>query len=314
MLIRCFLWICLLPMVVQANQGPPIKILLNNWTSQLVLSHVTGRIFEEMGYEVIYQQSSVNEQWGALSHGAVHMQIEVWQGTMADDFQRLVESQSILDMGAHQATTREEWWYPDYVEEQCPGLPDWRALKKCAALFSQKETGGSDKGMYVAGPWEKPDEAKIRALDLGFEVKAVKEGSGLWQALKKAVKTKTPVVLFNWSPNWVEARYKGKFIEFPAYHLDCETKPEWGINKKYLYDCGNPKGGWLKKAAWPGFKRNWPCAYEALQLMSFSNEHIAFAAALVDVDQLTHVQAAKRWLDEFPQVWKPWVNMTCAHD
>ena len=135
MLIRCFLWICLLPMVVQANQGPPIKILLNNWTSQLVLSHVTGRIFEEMGYEVIYQQSSVNEQWGALSHGAVHMQIEVWQGTMADDFQRLVESQSILDMGAHQATTREEWWYPDYVEEQCPGLPDWRALKKCAALF-----------------------------------------------------------------------------------------------------------------------------------------------------------------------------------
>ena len=307
------LWICLLPILAQANQAPPIKVLLNNWTSQLVLSHVAGNLFEQMGYEVQYQQSSVSEQWGALSRGAAHVQVEVWEGTMAKAFDRLVLAQSIEDMGSHKATTREDWWYPDYVEKLCPGLPDWQALKTCSSLFSD-EASGSIKGIYVAGPWEKPDEAKIRALGLNFEVRPVKKGDDLWVALKKAVKQKKPVMLFNWSPNWVESRYSGKFVEFPDYHPDCETDPQWGVNKRFLFDCGNPKGGWLKKAAWPGLKTQWPCAYEALKNISLSNEHIAYAAALVDVDNLSYSQAAKRWMEEYPNVWKLWLNTSCAHD
>ena len=300
-------------MLVQANQAPPIKILLNNWTSQLVLSHVTGHIFNKMGYEVEYQQSSVSEQWGALSHGAAHVQVEVWEGTMAKAFDRLVAASSIEDMGSHQATTREDWWYPDYVEKLCPGLPDWRALKDCAYLFSDDKSA-STKGVYIAGPWEKPDEAKIRALGLNFDVSPVEKGDDLWVALKKAVKNQKPVMLFNWSPNWVESRFKGKFVEFPDYHPDCETNPQWGVNKSFLFDCGNPKGGWLKKAAWPGLKKHWPCAYEALKKISLSNEHIAYAAALVDVDNLSYPQAAKRWMEEYPQVWQPWLNTSCHHD
>ena len=300
-------------MLVQANEAPPIKILLNNWTSQLVLSHVTGRIFEKMGYEVEYQQSSVNEQWGALSHGAAHVQVEVWEGTMAKAFDRLVEANSIEDMGSHKATTREDWWYPDYVEKLCPGLPDWRALKGCAHVFNN-EKNVSNNGVYIAGPWEKPDEAKIRALGLNFDVKPVKKGDDLWVALKAAVKNKQPIMLFNWSPNWVESRFQGKFVEFPDYHPDCETNPKWGVNKSFLFDCGNPKGGWLKKAAWPGLNKQWPCAYKTLKKISLSNEHIAFAAALVDVDNLSYPQAAKRWMKEYPQVWQPWLNTSCHHD
>ncbi len=33
--------------------------------------------------------------------------------------------------------------------------------------------------------------------------------------LAKSFKKKEPIVLFNWTPNWVEAKYEGKFIEFP---------------------------------------------------------------------------------------------------
>ena len=24
---------------------------------------------------------------------------------------------------------KEEWWYPSYMTEKCPGLPNWEALK-----------------------------------------------------------------------------------------------------------------------------------------------------------------------------------------
>jgi glycine betaine/proline transport system substrate-binding protein len=35
----------------------PIKIVTNNWTSQLVLAHVVGDLLEDMGYNVEYVPS-----------------------------------------------------------------------------------------------------------------------------------------------------------------------------------------------------------------------------------------------------------------
>lgn len=303
-------WLLVSALVVQA-QPQPIKILLNNWTSQIVLSYVAAEVFKQQGYAVEFVASPVSEQWGGLSHGLAHVQVEVWQGTMSQDFDRLVALGTIEDLGAHEATTREDWWYPNYVEKLCPGLPQWQALKDCAQVFSKD---GKSAGIYVAGPWEKPDEARIRALGLNFKVKPVKNGDELWVALKQAVRSQTPIVLFNWSPNWVESRYEGKFVEFPVYHPDCETNPAWGENPNFLYDCGNPAGGWLKKAAWSGFQAQFPCAYESLKNMNFSNAQIASAAALVDVEQQTYQQAASSWMATHQSIWKPWLNTSCQHD
>jgi glycine betaine/proline transport system substrate-binding protein len=36
------------------EKDKPIRIITNNWTSQVVLSQVTGRIFQKMGYLVEY--------------------------------------------------------------------------------------------------------------------------------------------------------------------------------------------------------------------------------------------------------------------
>ncbi len=290
------------------NANETLNIITNNWSSQVVLSHVFGELLNKQGYQVDYVDSPVSEQWGALNYGIAHVQVEVWQGTMGTDFDRLVAQKRILDMGYHTATTREEWWYPEYVEALCPGLPDWRALKACSALFSPD---GKSRGIYVAGPWEKPDAARIRALDLNFKVQAVAKGDDLWSALKKAAKNKQPIVLFNWSPNWVESRFAGKFIEFPDHHPDCETNPQWGINPNYLHDCGNPKGGWLKKAAWIGLQKQWPCAYHTLQKMDFNNSQIATATAYVDVDGLTPQAAAKKWITENSTLWPHWLDSRC---
>jgi hypothetical protein len=31
----------------------------------------------------------------------------------------------VIDAATHDAKTREDWWYPSYVEDVCPGLPDF---------------------------------------------------------------------------------------------------------------------------------------------------------------------------------------------
>jgi len=283
----------------------PIKMVVNDWTSQIVLSKIVGSIFEQTGHKVEYVTLSTNKQWGALARGLAHVQVEVWEGTMSEMFNRMVAEAAIVDMGSYRAQTREEWWYPAYVAELCPGLPDWKALRDCAALFAV--AGTAPQGRYVAGPWEKPDEARIRALGLNFIPVKVKHGDELWVELARAEKAGEPIVLFNWSPNWVEAVYDGAFVEFPAFAPDCETDPAWGINPKFLYDCGNPTGGWLKKAAWAGMATSWPMAHKILAAIDLSNAEFAQLAAMVDVDGLSHDEAASLWLAEHEQLWRTWI-------
>ncbi|WP_218044428.1 ABC transporter substrate-binding protein [Kiloniella litopenaei] len=288
----------------------PIRIILNNWTSQIVMAKIYGKILEAKGYEVEYKELTTKDQWARLHRGLEHVQVEVWEGTMAEDLERVRAKGQIVEVSDHDAKTREEWWYPSYVEELCPGLPDWKALKKCASLFSDSTT--APRGRYVAGPWEKPEKARIRALEMDFTVRPVKQADDLWVELEKSYQKKEPIVLFNWSPNWVEDRFEGKFIEFPNYSAECETNPAWGVNSERIHDCGNPKDGWLKKVAWVKMEQTWPCAYGVLSDMNFTNAMISKVSALVDADGMTYDQAADRWLKENHSLQNSWGQHSCG--
>jgi glycine betaine/proline transport system substrate-binding protein len=307
--IVCFLLILNPSQAIEANTDKPIKIILNDWTSQIILSHIAAGIFKSMGYSVVLTDKSTGSQWGALQRGLGHVQMEVWQGTMEKMYTRMINKGGIVDAGSHDATTREEWWFPNYVVDACPGLPDWKALNRCSHLFQTEET--YPRGRYVGGPWNKPDGAKIRALGLNFKLVTAKNSDALWEELDKAIRNKQPIVLFNWTPNWVEAKYKGQFVEFPSYHPDCENKPEWGENKKFLHDCGNPKNGWLKKVAWYQMPTKWPCAFETLTQINFNNAMLANLAYEVDVNKFTYQQVAKKWLANNGHKWMPWISPSC---
>lgn len=304
-----FLCICLKCWSEERKDPTPIRVIVNDWTSQIVLARITGQILEGQGYNVEYPTVSTAEQWGALALGVDHIQIEVWQGTMDEMFTRMVRANRILDAGSHSAKTREDWWYPKYVELACPGLPDWKALKKCSHLFVSGKTSG--KPRYVAGPWEKPEAARVRALDLGFVIDQVEKADDLWEELKQAKKENRAIVLFNWTPNWIEDRFDGAFVEFPDYDPLCETDPSWGANELYLHDCGNPKNGWLKKAAWSGMPKKWDCAYRTLQNINFGNAAIASLSAHVDVDGKSHEDAAEEWMEAHESLWRNWVPGDC---
>lgn len=293
----------------KVESDSPIHIILNNWTSQIILARITGSIFQHQGYQVRYVQASANEQWGALALGIDHVQIEVKEGSMNDIFSRMLNEKLIVDMGSHVAKIREDWWYPAYVEELCPGLPDWQALNNCSQLFSLP--GSQDQGVYFTGPWKNQDEARIRALNLNFQIEQLSSADELWLRFEEASISGQPIVFFNWSPNWIEARYEGRFVEFPAYSPECETDPSWGTNPEFHYDCGNPTNGWLKKVAWSGMQQSWPCAFKTLKNISFDNAMISTATAEVDVDKLSYQEAANNWLGEYKTLWHNWIPTEC---
>ncbi len=288
----------------------PIIIVQNNWTSQLVLSTVVGKVLQGMGYNVEYAPSDSQLQFKAIADGDMHFQIEAWEGSMKGAFEKARDEDGMVDAGTHSAVTREEWWVPQYVVDKCPGLPDWKALNKCASIFAVAET--KPKGRFVGPPadWGKNYAERVKALKMDFVAINVGQAATLWAELDAAVAKKEPVVLFNWTPNFIEAKHKGMFIDFPEPEGDkCAKDPSWGMNPDMVNDCGAPRSGWLKKAAWKGIAETWPAAWKVLQAIDFNNAQIAAASLLVDVDGMSTEEAADKWIADNGDLIKKWKGM-----
>lgn len=293
------------------ESSDPIKIVDNNWSSQKVLARVAQQLLENIGYETKVVPSDSQGQFAAMGLGDLHLQMEVWEGTMDDSFVKEVQAGRMVDLGSHTATTREDWWYPIYMEDICPGLPAWEALNACADKFAAPET--APKGRYLAGPvdWIKHDHEKIDALNLNFTVINAGSSAALFGELKSAAARKEPIVLFNWAPNWVGAAFPGKFVEFPKHEKACTEDPSWGVNPDKTYDCGSPQGGYLKKAAWSGFEEKWTCGYQLIKNIDFTGPMIDQAAALADVEGMAHDAAATAWIEKNQEQVAAWTP-ACA--
>lgn len=297
----------------RASNDETITIIVNDWASQIVLSHLVGNLIRYQGHPIQFLKSTTDGQWYDLKSKKAHIQMEVWQGTMEDKYLQMKQAGWLVDAGTYSAITREDWWFPAYVKTLCPELPDWRALGKCYQLFAQSEhSKPADKGIYYGGPWEKPDKARIRALQIPFDVINLNDGQGLWELLYEANKRQTPIVLFNWTPNWVGAAYPGFFVEFPDYHPDCETRPEWGVNPRFLYDCGNPKRGWLKKVVSSNFPEKWPCIYQMLRRIDFTNSELEDLSALIHIKKMSYQQASDVWMKNHRKKWQAWIDDSCS--
>jgi len=284
----------------------PIIIVQNNWTSQLVLSNVVGKVLEGMGYTVEYKPSDSQLQFTAIANGDMHFQVEAWEGSMKSAFENAVK-EGMVDAGTHDAVTREEWWVPNYVAEKCPGLPDWKALNKCASIFATAET--KPKGRFVGPPadWGKNYAERVEALKMDFVAINVGQAATLWAELQSAYDRKEPIVLFNWTPNYIESKFEGMFIDFPDPEGDkCATDKSWGMNPDMVNDCGAPRKGWLKKAAWKGLAKQFPAAWGVLQKINFTNAQIAAASVMVDVDGLDPEEAAEKWIAENGKIIASW--------
>ena len=284
----------------------PIKIPIKNWSSQIVMAHVIGGMFESMGNTVEYVPVDNQASFEAVRAGDLTLVHEVWQSTMQNAYYNAMEKGGLIDAGTHDAVTLEEMGVPNWVIEKglCPGLPNWEALKDCHEAFATPDSGG--KGRWLEGPqsWHgdvMPNRIKGLGLDDKWVVKFAGAADALWAELKAAEKEGRGTIIFNWSPNFTDAA-GFTFIEFPPYFDGCRMADGGDLSTT---GCGSPSG-WLKKGAHYKFPKTHPQAYAAFSKLSFTTPQIGSMAALVDVDGMTHADAGKKWLADNEAVWKPW--------
>ena len=291
----------------EVESGDPIRITTHDWSGQVVSATLMGKVLEKAGYNVEYVQADYLAQFAGLKTGDLHLAMEIWATTGQEALDEAVASGGVVNLGETGMGAKEEWWYPAYMEEQCPGLPDWTALQDCADVFATPET--APRGRYLGGPvtWGGFDEERVEALDLDFEVVHAGTDAALFAELQSAYERKAPIILWLYSPHWAPVKYEGKFIEFPAYEPECYTDPAWGSNPDMAYDCGKPTGP-IWKAAWSGMEGKWPGAVAIIRDFSISNEAMGDMVYKVDIEGMEIGAVVDEWLAANEAVWSGWLD------
>ncbi len=294
---------------VAEDSTDPIKLTLHDWTGQLITTQLMGEVLKAAGLNVEYVQADYLAQFAGLETGDLDVAMEIWETTGREAMDAATATGNVVNVGPTGMQAKEEWWYPSYMKDRCPGLPNWEALKDpaCAEAFSTAET--APKGRYLGGPvtWGGFDEERVEALDLPFEVIHAGTDAALFAELESAVQREAPVLLWVYAPHWAPAKYEGEWVEFPEYTAECYTDPAWGGNPDLAYDCGKPFGD-IWKVAWAGVQEKWPTGYKAIEAFTISNADMGAMITEVDLNGKTVDQVVADWMAANEATWKAWIQ------
>jgi glycine betaine/proline transport system substrate-binding protein len=280
----------------------PIKIALFDWTSVNVNAKIMGGILHRLGYNVDYVTADyLSSLTTGLTTGDIDIITEEWDTTAGDAMKASDATGQTERLGKLGPKAKEDWWYPIYMKEKCPGLPDWHALldPKCAEAFSTADT--APKGRYLGGPvtWGGYDEERIAALKLPFEVVHAGTDAAMFAELASAYERKAPIMLWIYSPHWAPAKYEGEWVNFPDFTADCYDKK--------LYTCGKPHGE-IWKYGWKGLKDKWPVAWNVAKNFTMDTKELGLLAGQVDLDGKKLEDVADAWINANEAKWRAWAN------
>lgn len=287
----------------------PIKLVIMGYSGDNIIMYIYGKLIENLGYNVEYTPADYLGQFAGLKSGDLHIGSPGWDTTAKAAMADAWGSGDVLNMGNMGIAVNEDWWYPLYVKEVCPGLPDWKALLEpdCAKALSVVET--APKARFLSGPieWGGHDAERVEALDLPFEVIHAGSDGALTAELVAAIKRKQPIVGWTWEPFWIPALYEGEFVSWPEYEDGCYEDPSWGPNKDKAYDCGRPKGH-MWKSAWAGGESKWQKAYDVWRKFQLNGKTMGELVYKSDVDGVDTKVVAEQWIAGNESTWKAWLE------
>ncbi len=285
----------------------PIKLAKYDWTGQYITTEVAAEILRRMGYTVEIVQTTQVPSLQAISDGEIAASLEWWNQGLKLLYEKAVEEKKIDPLGSTGLVGSEGWYYPSYVADKCPGLPDWRALEKCADIFATPETAPKGRMLDYPAEWNPDAQKWIDALGLNMTAVA-SGGEGATAAeVRSAIARQEPILVQWWEPTWMVNEFKLNILKLDTDDVACGKAKDAGLETTKMFDCaGKPIG--IVKFIWPGAKDKWPAAYKFLQAYQMQNDWQGPMAKAVEVDGKKVEAVAKEWVDANESVWKPWVD------
>lgn len=284
----------------------PIKLAVHDWTGNLITTGIAKAVLERAGYRVSLIQSEYMGMWPGLESGDIDLAIEVWITSAGDLMNASIASGKTINLGTTGLVGLDRWWYPKYVEEECPGLPDYKALNDCVELFSTPLTSPRGRILLFPAAWGGFDDERVEALDLNFDIVRAGSEASLYAEVKAAIDRKEPILAWLYEPHWAPIRFEGSWVDMPEYEEACYNDPSWGVNPDKAYDCGKPSGP-IWKVGWSGMKDKWPEAVAVLSALELNNEELGDMIGAIDLDGQKTEDVVAEWMATNTDRWQAWL-------
>nr|WP_295886460.1 ABC transporter substrate-binding protein [uncultured Devosia sp.] len=297
--------------LVVAQDGPRyqdvVRIPVYNVPDSDFIDYTFGQLLEKAGYRVEFLKIDYIAHFTALEFGDIDVSPAVW-GTTKDLIDKSIESGDVQNAGSAGVDTRESWWYPNYVGELCPGLPDWHALKDPACISALATAESDGKINYLGAPpdFGTYDVERIAALGLDIHITLPGTVGAMVATMQGAMQKKEPIIGWGMTPHWLYGSGEGQFVEFPLFDDKCPADPAWGENPDAIWDCALSVGQVVKLYN-TDFAERAPDVIDILKQFQVSTDDVATGISRQDLDGATPEQAAKEWIDANEGTWSKWL-------
>ena len=253
-----------------------VKIVYVEWADAIVATNILAETLKQAGYETRLTPVSGAAMWEAVASGDGDLMVAAWlPATHAAYYAKLKDR---VDMaGVNIEGAKIGWVVPDYVTVD--SIAD---LKANSAMFGGKIIG-IDPGAGLMRASEKAMK------EYGLAPMQLVDGSDatMVAALKDAISRKQPVVVAGWTPHWMWASFKLKYLADP--------KGVFGGDET------------VNNVARKGLAKDMP---EVRAILSRFKLSLADEQAVMLQNQASGVDPAKtaaEWVKQHPDVVKTWL-------
>lgn len=259
-----------------ADKGS-INLVSVEWASEVASTNVVKALLEKAGYTVEITPVSAAAMWQAVATDEnADAMVAAWLPTTHGHYLDKVKDK-VVDLGPNLVGTRIGLVVPQYVT-----IDSIDQLNANAKKFDGKIIG-IDPG---AGLMSKAEKA---VKEYGLDKLTLVEGSGatMTAALADAEKNHKWIVVTGWTPHWMLAKWKLKYLKDPKNVFGGEESIHTIVRKD--------------------LQKDKPEAYAILDRFQWTPKDMATVMIWIQ-DGMKPAAAAKKWLAEHPAKVKAWLG------
>lgn len=253
-----------------------INIGYVNWAEDVAASNLWKVILEDMDYEVKLTQLDVAPLFVGLSKGDLDVFLDAWlpitHAAYWDEYQNKLDDYGIW----YQGDAKIGVVVPEYVS-----INSIDQLKNESSKF-KGQIIGIDPGAGIM----KASASANEAYGLGFEVVQGSEPA-MMAALDKAYNKNEWIAITGWSPHWMFAKYKLKYLDDPQQKYGAAEEIHSLANKDFTAE--NPEVA----AMFKNFK--------------MTDAQIGSLEALIN-EGMDPVDAAREWIGDNQDIVNSWIK------
>ena len=229
-----WLRLCLIVLLVstaQAADKPPLRIGWTAWSDAEAVTRLAARILESrLDQPVELVLLDIGIQYQGLANGDIDAMLMAWLPLTHKPYMDKVGDQ-VVNLGPLYTRARLGWVVPDYIpKDKLNSIEDLGDRKVMRKLGNQIH--GIDPGAGLMQASEKAIE------DYGLDRYRLisSSGAGMTAALTRAIKRQKWIVVTGWSPHWMFARWKLRYLEDPQGSLGGRERIHALVRKGFYQD------------------------------------------------------------------------------